>query len=40
MYLKRLGIKNFRVFDEDGVTLAFNQGVNAIMEKIIPVNLQ
>ena len=31
MYLKRLGIKNFRVFDEDGVTLAFNQGVNAII---------
>lgn len=31
MYLKRLDIKNFRVFDEDGVTLAFNQGVNAII---------
>lgn len=31
MYLKRLDIKNFRVFDEDGVTLEFNQGVNAII---------
>lgn len=41
MYLKRLDIKNFRVFDEDGVTLTFNQGVNAIIGmKIILVNLQ
>lgn len=31
MYLKRLDIKNFRVFDQNGVTLAFNQGVNAII---------
>ena len=31
MYLKRLDIKNFRVFDEEGVSLIFNQGVNAII---------
>lgn len=31
MYLKRLDIKNFRVFDEEGVSLIFNRGVNAII---------
>lgn len=31
MYLKRLDIKNFRVFDEEGVSLIFNQGVNAVI---------
>lgn len=31
MYLKRLDIKNFRAFDEEGVSLIFNQGVNAII---------
>lgn len=31
MYLKRLHIKNFRTFDEDGITLIFNKGVNAIL---------
>lgn len=31
MYLKRLDIKNFRVFDEEGVSLIFNWGVNAII---------
>lgn len=31
MYLKRLYIKNFRTFDEEGVSLIFNQGVNAII---------
>ncbi|HJF39970.1 MAG TPA: AAA family ATPase [[Clostridium] spiroforme] len=31
MYLKRLVIKNFRVFDEKGIELIFNKGVNAII---------
>ena len=31
MYLKKLVIKNFRTFDEDGFTLIFNKGVNAII---------
>lgn len=31
MYIKKLTIKNFRVFDEDGITLQFNKGVNAII---------
>jgi len=31
MYLKRICIKNFRVFDESGVDVIFNKGVNAII---------
>lgn len=31
MYLKTLVIKNYRAFDEDGITLIFNKGVNAII---------
>lgn len=31
MYLKKLVIKNYRSFDEDGITLIFNQGINAII---------
>lgn len=31
MYIKKITIKNFRVFDEDGITLQFNKGVNAII---------
>lgn len=31
MYIKELVIKNFRVFDEEGVRLKFNKGVNAIL---------
>lgn len=31
MYLKKLIIKNFRIFDEMGIELIFNEGVNAII---------
>lgn len=31
MYIKKLSIKNFRAFDEEGITLQFNNGVNAII---------
>ena len=31
MYLKKLFIKNFRAFDESGIELVFNKGVNAII---------
>lgn len=31
MYLKKLMIKNFRIFDEIGIELIFNKGVNAII---------
>lgn len=31
MYLRNLHITNFRSFDEDGITLVFNKGVNAII---------
>ena len=31
MYIKKLTIKNFREFNEDGITLQFNKGVNAII---------
>lgn len=31
MYLKKLIIKNFRSFDEEGVELIFNKGINAII---------
>lgn len=31
MYLKKLIIKNFRIFDETGIELIFNKGVNAII---------
>ena len=31
MYLKRIHIRNFRVFDEVGVEISFNKGVNAII---------
>lgn len=31
MYLKKIVIKNFRVFDENGIELIFNRGVNAII---------
>lgn len=31
MYIKRIVIKNFRIFDETGIELIFNKGVNAII---------
>lgn len=31
MYLERIVIKNFRVFDETGVSIVFQKGVNAIV---------
>lgn len=31
MYLKSIEIKNFRVFDEIGINVVFNKGVNAII---------
>lgn len=31
MYLKKMIIKNFRIFDEMGIELIFNEGVNAII---------
>lgn len=31
MYLKKMIIRNFRVFDETGIELVFNKGVNAII---------
>jgi len=31
MYIKKLTIKNYRAFDEDGITVQFNKGVNAII---------
>lgn len=31
MYLKKLLIRNFRIFDETGIGLVFNKGVNAII---------
>lgn len=31
MYIKKLSIKNFRVFDDEGITLQFNNGINAII---------
>lgn len=31
MYLKRIDIKNFRTFNEEGISLIFNKGVNAII---------
>ena len=31
MYLKRITIKNFRAFNETGVDVVFNKGVNAII---------
>ena len=31
MYIKKFSIKNFRVFDDDGITLQFNNGINAII---------
>lgn len=31
MYLKKIIIKNFRIFDEMGIELIFNKGVNAII---------
>ena len=31
MYIKRFVIKNFRIFDETGIELIFNKGVNAII---------
>lgn len=31
MYLKRLVIKNFRSFDDEGIKLIFNKGINAII---------
>ena len=34
MFIKKLAIKNFRVFDEEGIILQFNKGVNAIIGEI------
>lgn len=31
MYLRKLIVKNFRIFDEIGIELFFNKGVNAII---------
>lgn len=31
MYLKSIAIKNFRVFDDQGIEVVFNKGVNAII---------
>lgn len=31
MYLKKLVIKNYRSFDDEGITLNFNKGINAII---------
>ena len=31
MFIKKLVIKNFRTFDEEGITLKFNKGINAII---------
>ena len=31
MYIERVEIKNFRCFDDKGVTFLFNKGVNAII---------
>lgn len=31
MYLRKLKIRNFRVFDENGIELIFNKGINAII---------
>lgn len=31
MYLKKLVIRNFRIFDETGIEFIFNKGVNAII---------
>ena len=31
MYLKKFIIKNFRIFDEAGIELIFNKGINAII---------
>ena len=31
MYLRKISIKNFRVFGEKGVDLVFHKGVNAII---------
>lgn len=31
MYLKKLIVKNFRIFDESGIELIFNRGINAII---------
>lgn len=31
MYIKEIVIKNFRVFDESGIHVVFNKGVNAIV---------
>ena len=31
MYIKQISIKNFRVFDENGIDVVFNKGVNAII---------
>ena len=35
MHIKKLTIKNFRVFDEEGITLQFNKGVNAIIGETV-----
>lgn len=39
MYLKKLIVKNFRIFDESGIELIFNKGIMRLLEKIILVNL-
>lgn len=31
MYLKELHIRNFRVFDETGIKISLNKGINAII---------
>lgn len=31
MYLRKLIVKNFRIFDEEGIELIFNKGINAII---------
>lgn len=31
MYLRKLVVKNFRIFDDEGIELIFNKGINAII---------
>ncbi len=40
MYLRKISIKNFRVFGEKGVDLVFHKGVNAIIGGIMQESLR
>lgn len=39
MYISKVCVRNFRFFDDVGISATFNKGVNAITEKIILENL-